>query len=82
MGFASLTPSDTLVIRTPSGEILDLFPAAMRPDGAISVWYAPHPLLRHWVGWMERIDDRRWSFRMEPFHIEVLSGIPELCEPR
>jgi hypothetical protein len=70
---------DTLAIRAPNGEMLEIFPAAKRSDGAVSVWYAPHPLLRHWLGWMERIDDLRWSFRMEPHHIDTLRGIPELC---
>ena len=46
----------------------------------MSVWYAPHPLLRHWLGWMERIDDTHWSFRMEALHIDILNDIPELCE--
>jgi hypothetical protein len=31
---------------------------------------------------MERIDDTRWRFRMEGVHIDILSGIPELCESR
>ena len=47
---------DTLAIRTPSGEMLEIFPATIRPDGGVSVWYAPHPLLRHWLGWMARIE--------------------------
>jgi len=72
--------NDTLAIRAPDGEILEIFPAAIRRDGAVSVWYAPHPLLRHWLGWMVRLDDRRWSFRMEALHIDILSDIPELCE--
>jgi hypothetical protein len=70
---------DTLAIRTPSGELLEIFPAAIRADRRVSVWYAPHPLLRHWLGCMERIDDTRWSFRMEAHHVDVLRGIPELC---
>src|SRR5215470_8331950 len=71
---------DALIIRAPDGEILEIFPAAIRRDGGVSVWYAPHPLLRHWLGWMVRLDDRRWSFRMEALHIDILSDIPELCE--
>jgi hypothetical protein len=71
---------DTLAIRTPNGELLEMFPAARRADGAVSVWYAPHPLLRHWLGWLERIDDTRWSFRMEAHHVDILHGIPELCD--
>ena len=55
------------------------FPAAVRRDGGVSVWYAPHPLLRHWLGWLERIDDTHWSFHMEPHHVEMLNAIPELC---
>ena len=47
---------------------------------APTVWYPPHPLLRHWLGWMERIDATRWRFRMEPYHIDILPGIPALCE--
>jgi hypothetical protein len=70
---------DTLNIRTPGGDVLEIFPAAVRPDGATSVWYAPHPLLRHWLGWMAPIDDTHWSFRMEALHIDILSDIPELC---
>src|SRR5215470_14653816 len=68
---------DTLNIRAPDGEALEIFPAAIRRDGAVSVWYAPHPLLRHWLGWMEQIDDMRWSFRMEAHHIDTLKEIPE-----
>jgi hypothetical protein len=79
---ATIERDDTLAIRTPNGDLLEIFPAARRPDGAVSVWYAPHPLLRHWLGWMERIDDLRWSFRMEAHHIDALSGIPELCGDR
>jgi hypothetical protein len=73
---------DTLEKRTPNREPMEIFPAAIRRDGTVSVWYAPHPLLRHWLGWMERIDDTRWRFRMEGLHIDILSGIPELCESR
>jgi hypothetical protein len=73
---------DTLDIRTPGGEVLEIFPAAIRRDGAVSVWYAPHPLLRHWLGWMVPLDDTHWSFRMEALHIDILSAIPELCESR
>ena len=32
--------NDTLAIRTPKGETLEMFPAAVRPDGGVSVWYA------------------------------------------
>src|SRR5262245_20580878 len=73
-----IAPGDGLDIRTPAGEVLEMFPAALRPDGGVSVWYAPHPLLRHWLGWLERIDDFRWTFHMEPHHVEMLQGIPEL----
>ena len=62
----------------PGGEILEIIPAGIRPDRALSVWYAPHPLLRHWLGWMERIDDAHWRFRMEPYHVDILRGIPAL----
>ena len=75
----SIERDDTLAIRAPNGDLLEIFPAARRSDGAVSVWYAPHPLLRHWLGWMERIDEMRWSFRMEAHHIDILKGIPELC---
>jgi len=75
----AIAPGDTLDIRTPAGEVLEIFPAAIRPDGGVSVWYAPHPLLRHWLGWLERIDDTHWSFHMEPHHVEMLNAIPELC---
>jgi hypothetical protein len=75
----SIERDDTLAVRTPNGEMLEIFPAAGRPDGAISVWYAPHPLLRHWLGWMERIDDLHWSFRMEAHHVDILRGIREVC---
>ena len=44
------------------------------------MWYAPHPLLRHSLGWTERIDDTHWRFRMEPYHVDILRGIPALCE--
>jgi hypothetical protein len=77
---AAIECDDTLAIRTPNGDLLEILPAARRPDGAVSVWYAPHPLLRHWLGWMVRIDELRWSFRMEAHHIDTLRGIPELCE--
>jgi hypothetical protein len=75
-----IAPGDTLDIRTPGGAAVEIVPAAIRPDGALSVWYAPHPLLRHWLGWMARIDDTHWTFRMEALHIDMLAEIPELCE--
>src|SRR5262245_23436763 len=78
----AIAPSDALDIRTPGGAAMEIFPAAIRPDGALSVWYAPHPLLRHWLGWMARVDDTHWTFRMEALHIDMLSEIPELCEAR
>ena len=78
----AIVPRDTLNIRTPSGAALEMFPAAIRRDGGVSVWYAPHPLLRHWLGWMVRQDDTHWTFRMEALHIDMLSAIPELCESR
>jgi hypothetical protein len=59
-------------VRAPDGDII---PAGIRPDRTLSVWYAPHPLLRHWLGGMERIDDTRWRFRMEPYHVDLLRGI-------
>ena len=74
----AIAPGDSLDVRTPGGEALEIFPAAVRPDGGVSVWYAPHPLLRHWLGWLERIDDTHWSFHMEPHHVEMLNAIPEL----
>ena len=76
----AIATTDALDIRTPGGEALEIFPAAVRPDGGVSVWYAPHPLLRHWLGWLERIDDTHWEFHMEPHHVEMLNAIPELCE--
>ena len=63
-----------------AGGWFEMFPAAVRPDGGVSVWYAPHPLLRHWLGPLERIDDTYWSFHMESHHVEMLNAIPELCE--
>lgn len=72
--------NDTLDIGTPGGETLEIFPAAVRCDGAVSVWYAPHPLLRHWLGRLVRQDDTHWSFRMEVLHIDMLNAIPELCD--
>ena len=79
---AAIGPADTLVIRTRGGESMEIFPATVRRDGALSVWYAPHPLLRHWLGWMVRQDDAHWTFHMEGLHIDMLSAIPELCESR
>lgn len=77
---ATILRGDSLNVRAPDGEILEIIPAGVRPDHAVLVWYAPHPLLRHWLGWMERIDARRWRFRMEPFHVDILNGIPALRE--
>jgi hypothetical protein len=78
--FDTLARGDTLSIRKPHGGTLEMIPAGLRPNGAVSVWYAPHPLLRHWLGWMEQIDAVRWRFHMEPYHIDILRGIPALCE--
>ena len=61
--------------------MLEIFPAALRSDDGTSVWYAPHPLLRHWLGWMLPIDDTHRSFRMEAIPIDMLGAIPELSEP-
>jgi hypothetical protein len=77
-----INPDDVLSVRTPAGEFLEIFPAAIRRDGAVSVWYAPHPLLRHWLGWMVRVDGTHWSFRMEAIHTDMLGAIPEFCEAR
>jgi hypothetical protein len=77
---ATIARGDTLNIRSPDGELLEMIPAGMRQDHALSVWYAPHPLLRHWLGWMEQIDETRWRFRMEPYHVDILGGIPALRE--
>jgi hypothetical protein len=77
---ATIVRGDTLDIRSPVGEALEIIPAGTRSDHTASVWYAPHPLLRHWLGWIERIDETRWRFRMEPYHIDILRGIPALCE--
>ncbi|HMK81935.1 MAG TPA: hypothetical protein VK438_19940 [Xanthobacteraceae bacterium] len=77
---AKLQRGDTLNVRTPDGELLEIIPAGMRQDGAALVWYAPHPLLRHWLGRMERVDPTRWRLRMEPYHVDILRGIPALCE--
>lgn len=77
---ASIAPQDTLAIRAPDGELLEIFPASLRGDGSLAVWYAPHPLLRHWLGWMAPLGERRWTFRMEPYHAEILAGIPALSE--
>lgn len=77
---AIIVRGDTLTVRALGGEILEIIPAGLRPDHAVLVWYAPHPLLRHWLGWMEPIDRTHWRFRMEPHHIDVLRGIPALCE--
>lgn len=75
----AIARTDTLTIRAPDGELLEIIPAGPRPDHGVSVWYAPHPLLRHWLGWMERVDDFHWRFRMEPYHLDILRGIPALC---
>lgn len=74
----AITRSDTLSIRDPDGEILEIFLASERPGYGVSVWYAPHPLLRHWLGWMERIDDLHWRFHMEAYHVDILRDIPAL----
>lgn len=65
-------PHDTLIVRSPDGDELDLSFAGLRPDGRPSVWYAINPLLRHWLGWLEKIDDTHWMLRMEPFHLTSL----------
>lgn len=74
----AIARGDSLTIRAPGGELMEIIPAGVRPDRGALVWYAPHPLLRHWLGWLERIDDRNWRFRMEPYHIDILRGIPAL----
>jgi hypothetical protein len=78
----AIAPTDILDIRTPDGGMLEIFPASARAGGGVSVWYAPHPMLRHWLGWMVPLDDTHWSFRMEAIHIDMLRAIPELCEAR
>ena len=78
----TIAPRDTL--DDPDAERRDARDVSRRRsgrDGGVSVWYAPHPLLRHWLGWMERIDDTHWMFRMEALHIDILGDIPELCGP-
>jgi hypothetical protein len=64
----AMRPGDDIVVRAPDGEELDLFFGSVRPDGLVSVWYALHPELRHWLGWLEPVGTATWRFRMEPFH--------------
>lgn len=66
---------DTLIVRSPQGDELDIMLATIRPDGRPSVWYAVNPTLRHWLGWLEARDDRTYVMRMEPFHIQLLEDL-------
>ena len=71
-GNEEMVPGDRLCIRDGDGSELDLFFGSVRPDGLVSVWYAVHPELRHWLGRLEPAGGSRWVFRMEPFHLDWL----------
>jgi hypothetical protein len=73
----SIGRHDVLRIRTPDGDLLDIIVASVHGEGEVSVWYAPDPLLRHWLGRLVNIDDVRWRFRMEPYHVDILDSIPK-----
>lgn len=68
---------DELRIRAPDGSLLDMIVASIHSEREVSVWYAPDPLLRHWLGRLVNVDDVRWRLRMEPYHIDILAGIPK-----
>jgi hypothetical protein len=67
---------DALRVRTVDGELLDIAVASVSAAGQVLVWYAPDPLLRHWLGRLQKRDDRRWVLRMEPYHVDILDSIP------
>ncbi|HVZ52920.1 MAG TPA: hypothetical protein VG986_13200 [Pseudolabrys sp.] len=73
---------DTLIVRSPQGDELDIMLATVRPDGVPSVWYAVNPTLRHWLGWLERRDERTYVLRMEPFHIQMLEDLRAAAEAK
>jgi len=66
-----MTPGDRIAVHSPSGELMDISLAGVRRDGRPAVWYAPHPVFRHWLGWLEG-EGEDWVLRMEPFHIDRL----------
>jgi hypothetical protein len=72
----SIGRHDALRVKTPEGGLLDIAVASVSPAAQVLVWYAPDPLLRHWLGRLERRDDFHWVLRMEPYHVDVLKSIP------
>jgi hypothetical protein len=72
----SIGRHDALRVRTPESGLLDISVASIGPAAVVLVWYAPDPLLRHWLGRLERRDDLHWVLRMEPYHVDILKGIP------
>jgi hypothetical protein len=72
----SIGRHDALRVKTPDNGLLDIAVASVNPASQVLVWYAPDPLLRHWLGRLERRDDFHWVLRMEPYHVDILNSIP------
>jgi hypothetical protein len=72
----SIGRRDALRVKTPESGLLDIAVASVGPAAQVLVWYAPDPLLRHWLGRLERRDELHWVLRMEPYHADILKSIP------
>ena len=68
-----MSPGDKIAVRAPSGNLLDISLGGVRRDGCPAVWYAPHPVFRHWLGWLEG-QGETWILRMEPFHQDMMES--------
>jgi hypothetical protein len=67
----SISDLDLLLIQAPSGEPLRLMPDEPRDAKSVYVFFGLGTHAQSLRGWLERVDDSRWRFNMEPHHIEL-----------
>ncbi len=68
---SAITDLDILFIRAPSGEPLRLLPDEQRSANSVYVFFGLGTHALSLRGWLDRIDERRWRFNMEPHHVEL-----------
>jgi hypothetical protein len=69
----TISALDVLLIQAPSGEPLRLLPDEPRDPNSVYVFFGLGTHALSLRGWLERLDERRWRFNMEPHHIEMLT---------
>ena len=67
----SISALDILLIQAPSGQPLRLLPDEQRDANSVFVFFGLGTHAQSLRGWLDRIDDNRWRFCMEPHHINM-----------